>query len=409
MAKSKKIGTLAVPAPAPDHSSRQHALLAASHAERWIACPPSAVLEDKYNQEHGEETSVYAEEGTLAHEFGEARLQKMFGRITPAEYEGICASLRENPLYAPEMEEEVAKYTTYVSESYSLAKKKTKDAAVFIEQILDFSSVVKDGFGTGDAGIIADGQMELIDLKYGKGVKVEAENNPQLMLYAIGALSEYSIMYDIHRVKMTIVQPRLDHISSWTATVKEILKWAAEVAEPAAKLAYEGKGLQKSGPHCKFCRVRAVCATLAANNLALAKHEFKDPHLLTEDQLLEIYAQIPKLTDWANSVSAYLLDEAIKGHKFKGYKVVEGQSRRKWADEEAVKGVLDLEGYPSEMYLKTSLAGISDIEKLVGKKNFPTLFKGLVGRTPGKPTFVSDSDPRPAYDPVDQAKTDFSE
>lgn len=392
-----------------EHSERKHALLAASHAERWIACPPSARLEEKFRESCGEETSVYAEEGTLAHEFAELRMRKIDGSITPAEFNIRLEKLRSHELYSEEIEENVDKYTSYILEAYASAKTKTTDPVLFIEERLDFSSIVPDGFGTGDAGIIADGVMEIIDLKYGKGIRVDAKENPQLMLYALGALYAYEMMYDIHQVKMTIVQPRMDSISSWTADVKALYKWAEEVAKPAAKKAYEGKGLQKAGDHCKFCLVKPMCATLASRNIALAKHEFKDPHLLTEKQVLDVYKQIPMLVDWAESVSNFLLKQAMAGRKIEGYKLVEGRSLRKWADEEAVKKILAENGFAREDFTKTELRGISDIEKLTGKKLFSDLFSKLIVKPQGKPTLAPESDKRPATDPTQQAKEDFNE
>jgi len=391
-----------------DHSERTHALLSASRAARWLACTPSAKLEEKYRKSHGdEESSVYAEEGTLAHEFAELELRRLSGRIDPKAYTEEIEKLRANDLYSEEIETEVAKYTTYVVEALEVAKTVVSDPVLFIEEKLDFSHIVEEGFGTGDAGIVADDTMEIIDLKYGKGVKVEACENPQLKLYAIGALRNYDMCFNITKVKLTIVQPRIDNIVSWTLSVKELYKWAEEVVKPAAAKAYEGKGLQKAGDHCKFCLVKPMCATLAARNVALAKHEFKDPHLLTEKQVLEVYRQIPMLVDWANSVGEYLLKEAISGKKVEGYKLVEGQSRRKWTDEEKVMEKLKQEGYPEDSYRKISLKGISDIERLVGKKEFPTLFDGLVIKPQGSPILVPESDKRPEFNSLQQAQADF--
>ena len=397
-------------AKAPEHKERKHALLSASSAARWLACPPSARLEDKFRETCGyDNSSVYADEGTLAHEFAELNLRHLSGRINDADFIQALEILRAHDLYSEEIEEEVEKYTTYVMEAFEAAKTVVPDPVLFIEEKLDFSHIVGKGFGTGDAGIIADGTMEIIDLKYGKGVKVEAYENPQLKLYAIGALHAYEMLYDIMKVKVTIVQPRIDNIVSWEVSVKELYRWAEETVKPIAAKAYEGKGLQKAGDHCKFCLVKAMCATLAAKNVALAKHEFKDPQLLTEKQLIDVYKQIPMLVDWANAVGEHLLKEAMSGKKVEGYKLVEGQSRRKWVDEEKVREKLKAEGYPEESYNKTQLRGISDIEKLVGKKAFPAMFEGLVVKPQGSPILVVDTDKRPEYRSLEQAKADFGE
>lgn len=390
------------------HNSREHALLSASSSARWLACPPSAKLEEKFRETCGvPESSVYAEEGTLAHEFAELRLRWLSNQIGAMDYASALESLRSNELYTEEIEDQVEKYTTYVMESFSAAKAVVPDPILFIEEKLDFSDVVEEGFGTGDSGIIADGTMEIIDLKYGKGIKVEACENPQLKLYGIGALKKYELLYDIHNVKLTIVQPRLDNIVSWEVSVKDLYKWAEETVKPIAAKAYEGKGIQKAGEHCKFCLVKAMCNTLAQKNIALAKHDFKDPALLTEKQVIDIYKQIPMLVDWANSVGDFLFKKATSGEKIEGFKLVEGQSRRRWTDEEKVQELLKSEGYPEDSYNVTKLKGISDIEKLVGKKSFPAMFEGLIIKPQGSPILVPESDKRPEYKSIEQAKNDF--
>lgn len=385
------------------HSERAHALLAASHASRWMNCPPSARLEEAWEAEHPSESSVYAEEGTLAHEIAEAILRSRFeGKDSKLE------GFQSHPLYSEDMPDYVMEYVDHVSETFSEAKKKTPDATLIIEKRLDFSHVVKDGFGTGDVCIIADGVLHIIDFKFGKGVKVEATKNAQLMLYAIGALKDFDMMYDIHRVALHIVQPRLRHISVWETTVNNLYRWAEKEVKPAAEKAYEGKGIQKAGSHCKFCKVKSVCATLASNSLALSKLGMRNPHLLTEKQLMEAYERIPSLIEWANSVNEYILKQAVSGNVPKGYKVVEGTSRRKWADESKVRETLEKEGFEESQYMKKSLKGIGDIEKLVGKKVFPGMFEDLIAKSTGAPTLVKEDDPRPQMQSIEQAKSDFS-
>lgn len=395
---------------APAHSERKHALLSASHAARWLACPPSARLEEKFKETCGfQESSVYAEEGTLAHEFAELSLRMASGRISKVDYESALEALRAHELYSEEIEEQIEKYSTYVMEAFEHAKTVVPDPVLFIEEKLDFSHIVEEGFGTGDSGIIADGIMEVIDLKYGKGVKVEACENPQLKLYALGALRNYEMLYDIHTVRLTIVQPRIDNIVSWDISVKDLYKWAFEVVKPIAEKAYVGKGIQKAGEHCKFCSVKAMCNTLAQRNIALAKHEFKDPQLLTEKQLIDVYKQIPMLVDWANSVGEFLFNKALAGEKVEGYKLVEAPSRRRWTNEEDVQAKLKEEGYTEEQFNTVKLKGISDIEKLVGKKNFPALMEGFVIKPQGNPILVPETDKRSEYKSLEQAKADFGE
>ena len=394
----------------PAHSERKHALLSASHAARWLACPPSARLEEKFKETCGfQDSSVYAEEGTLAHEFAELSLRMALGRISKVDYESALEALRGHELYSEEIEEQIEKYSSYVMEAFEHAKTVVPDPVLFIEEKLDFSHIVEEGFGTGDSGIIADGIMEVIDLKYGKGVKVEACENPQLKLYAIGALHNYEMLYDIHTVRLTIIQPRIDNIVSWDISVKDLYKWAFEVVKPIAEKAYVGKGIQKAGEHCKFCSVKAMCNTLAQRNIALAKHEFKDPQLLTEKQLIDVYKQIPMLVDWANSVGEFLFNKALAGEKVEGYKLVEAPSRRRWTNEEDVQAKLKEEGYTEEQFNTVKLKGISDIEKLVGKKNFPALMEGFVIKPQGNPILVPETDKRPEYKSLEQAKADFGE
>jgi hypothetical protein len=390
-----------------DHSTRKHALLSASGAHRWLHCTPSARLEEKFEESSPATSSVYADEGTLAHEFGDLNLKKAAGHIPDSVFEKEIKELKKHPLYSSEMEGEVDKYVTYVLEAFNVAKQKTPDAVLMIEERLDFSHLVEQGFGTGDAGIIADGVLEIIDLKYGKGIRVDAEENPQLMLYGSGALRSFELMYDIHTIKVTIVQPRLDHISSWETPVKDLMAWGEKTVKPAAAKAYLGQGLQKAGDHCKWCKVKGMCATLAAKNIALARHEFKDPHLLTDKQLIEVFAQIPMLQDWANAVGEYLLAEALKGKQWPGYKIVEGRSLRKWVDEEKVVETLELNHDPKE-FMVSKLAGIPAIEKLLGKKEFPKVLGELVIIPPGKPALVPMSDKRPAMG-IEQAKLDFKD
>lgn len=385
------------------HSERAHALLAASHASRWMNCPPSARLEEAWEAEHPSESSVYAEEGTLAHEMAEAILRTRFeGK------DSKIVEFQSHPLYNDDMPDYVMEYVNHVSDTFSEAKEKTPDATLIIEKRLDFSHVVKDGFGTGDVCIIADDVLHIIDFKFGKGVKVEAKENSQLMLYAIGALKDFDMMYDIHKVALHIVQPRLQHISVWETSVEGLYKWAENEVKPAAKKAYEGKGVQKAGSHCKFCKVKSVCATLASNSLALSKLGMRNPHLLTEKQLMEAYEKIPSLIEWANSVNEYVLKQAVSGNIPKGYKVVEGTSRRKWSDEDKVRETLEEEGFDESQYMKKTLKGIGDIEKLVGKKVFPDMFEDLVTKSQGAPTLVKEDDPRPQMQSIEQAKSDFS-
>lgn len=386
-----------------EHSSRSHALLAASRASRWMNCPPSARLEEKMDESA---PSKYAEEGTLAHELAEVMLRGRF-RLLPAD---DCTKevrrLKKNPLYSDEMKTYLDVYLDYVTEQYRVAIQSTPDAVISLEERLDFSRWVEQGFGTGDAIVIADGVMEVIDLKYGKGVEVFAEKNPQLMLYGLGALEAFDMLFGIKTVKLTIVQPRQERIDSWSISAEDLYIWGDEEVKPKAALAYEGKGEMKCGHWCKWCRVKPLCAKMAETNLDLAKDEFKEPQLLSDDRLVEVFTQLPMLKDWAESVAEYLLKQAIAGKEVPGYKVVEGRTQRKWADEAQVREILSADHDPSE-FMVTKLAGIPAIEKLL-KKDFQPLLGDLVVIPQGSPTLVPLSDKRPAMNGLSQAKAEFS-
>ncbi len=388
------------------HSKRKHALLSASGAGRWINCPPSARMEEKIPSSGN---SSYAEEGTLAHEFADLglRIQSNTGDVGKgSDYERWkkqVERLKTKPLYDPEMDDYVKVYTNYVLEQFYVAKKKTSDAVLKIEERTDFSYLVPEGFGTSDANVIADELLEIVDLKYGKGVKVYAKENSQLRLYALGLLRKFDLAYDITKVKMTIVQPRLDHIDSEVLTVAELQAWAEKVVKPSADQAYTGEGKCNPGSWCRWCKAKPVCRSLADHNIELAKKEFAEPRTLKDDELIEVYEQTGLLVDWATSVAEYLLDEALRGKAWPGYKLVEGRSNRKWANEpEAIKKLS--ENYEMNQIVNTKIKGIGDIEKLVGKGKV----NDLLIKPPGKPTLVPESDKRPAFG-IEQAKKDFQE
>ena len=378
------------------HSTRKHALLSASGSSRWLNCPPSARLEEKYP----ESTSKYAEEGTLAHELAELELQKSFtGYIPWHSYDEQKKMIEESKLYLPEMADYVDTYVSYVL----LA---AKSNALFIEDKIDLIEFIEEGFGTCDAIIVGDGVLEVIDLKYGKGIRVEAKENSQLMLYGLGAYYKHELTYDIKKIKLTIVQPRLDHISTWEIAPKKLMAWGNKVVKKQAKLAYAGEGDFNPGDHCQWCKAKPRCKALAASNLEIARHDFVDPAELTDKELLEVFEKQSLLVDWVKSVATYLLDKALEGKKWTGFKVVEGRANRKWSDVDKVGKVLSLEGHSEAEIFNTKLKGLGDIEKLVGKDNFTALLGKLVIKPQGAPTLVADTDKRPGMG-LAQAKEDF--
>lgn len=385
-------------------SERKHAILSASGAYRWLACPPSARLEEQF----AETTSTYAEEGTLAHALAELKLRLYLKQITTKEFAKKLRELEKNEYYSASMLDYVESYTSIVMEKINEARARSKDAVVLLEQRLDFSDWVPEGFGTGDVVIISDGVLEIIDLKYGKGVPVSAEDNAQMRLYALGALATFDSLYDIKTVRMTIVQPRLDSVSSDEITAEMLYWWADTELIKRAQLAWEGKGEFQAGEHCRFCRARFNCRARAEANLELAKMDFRKPELLTDEEIGEVLKRADELKAWVSDVFEYALVQARDhGKKFPGWKLVEGRSVRQYADENAVAETLLGAGYKEEQIYEKKLWGITAMEKLLGKTKFGELLKGLVVKPAGKPTLVPESDKRPELNSTAAAVADF--
>ncbi len=353
----------------------KHALLSASSAHRWMVCPGSARFEEQFE----EESSDYAEEGRFAHKLAELQLGFNLGQITHREYNKSLTSMQENPLYSPAMAEYIEQYTVFVQERIAEACDRCKDPIVMLEQCLDFREWVPEGFGTGDVVIIADGILEVIDLKYGQGVAVDAVGNPQLRLYGLGAYALFSTLYDIDSVRMTIHQPRLDSLSSEELPVQELLNWAETEVRPKAELAINGEGGFCAGEHCKFCRGRVMCRTRAEYNLELAKYDFAAPQSLTDDEIAEILGRITPLQAWASDVSDYALRQARdNGVYFPGWKLVEGRSNRRYTDEDQVIASLLAAGFEADTITPRVLPGHHGHGKAIGKKKFADLLKGLL-------------------------------
>lgn len=388
-----------------EHQNRKHALLSASGSERWLKCTPSPRLEEKFT-DHG---SDYAREGTLAHEFADAFLKEWLGIISPNEYLKIVRKLRKHELYTDEMEGQVAKFTNYVIEEFKAAQSVTSGAILLVEQTLDFSHIVPEGFGTGDCVIISDGTLEVNDFKYGKGVPVFADENTQLMLYGIGALRKHELNYDIHTVKLTVTQPRLDSISSWEISVEDLKKWGEEIVKPTALIAFAGEGEQVAGKWCRFCKVKPRCKAIQALALEAAKNEFAEPELLDDVELVEMYEILPAIVEYLQSVKDYMLNEGLAGKKWKGYKVVAGRANRKWLNIDGVIKALRKEGFKRSQYINSKLAGIGEISNLLSKDRFEELLDPFILKPEGKPTLVQDSDKRPSIVGLESALEDFKD
>ena len=372
----------------------KHAILSASGAHRWLNCTPSARLELEFDDNSGEA----AAEGTAAHALSEHKLRKALK---------MRSKKPVSPYDSDEMDNYTDGYVEYVLEVIEQAKQTCSDPLILIEQRLDFSKYVPDGFGTGDCVIIADGTLHIIDFKYGQGVLVSAEDNPQMKLYALGALGLFDGIYDIEMVSMTIYQPRRENISTSTVSKESLYRWAEEVLKPKAELAFAGDGNYCPGEWCQFCRAAVKCRARAEAKMKLATFEFALPPLLSDEEIADILSSIGDLTRWTNEIIAYATDEAVNhGKKWPGFKVVEGRSNRKYKDEEAVAEAAKNAGY-RDIY-KQSLITITEMEKLMGKTKFNEVLGELVMKPPGKPTLVPVSDKRPEMN-TSSAKIDFME
>lgn len=389
------------------HAQRAHALLSASGSSRWIACTPSARLEESLE----ESTSEFADEGSAAHELAELHLSLYLGLITKRVFTSRWKQMQAGKYYSQEMEDHVRTYADIVIERMNEATARTPDAIVQIEQRLDFSLWVPDGFGTGDVLIITDGMMEVIDLKFGKGVAVSAEGNTQMKLYGLGALNGFGHLYNIESVRMTIVQPRLDSISSDEISAEALIDWAENVVKPKAALAMAGDGEFVPGEHCRFCRARFNCRARAEENLEMARFEFTDPPLLSIEEVGEILLRADALKSWATDIEKYAFEQAEKhGVKVPGWKLVEGRSNRTYADKQAVAETLLIEGYKKELiYEPETILGITAMEKVLGKKTFAALLNDFIVKPAGRPTLVEEADPRPELSSAASAVSDFSE
>lgn len=372
----------------------QHAVLSASSSHRWLHCPPSARLEEVVP----DEPSPYAEEGTRAHAVAEKRLKHYLdtGKLYKHRLPGTD----------PEMWEATGDYVDTCIEKINAARKASPDAKVGVEVRLDYSAWAPGGFGTGDCVIVSDDSIEVIDLKYGKGVPVSAVDNSQMRLYALGALDKYAMLYDFDKVRMTIVQPRIDNVSTDECTPIDLAKWGLEVKRIAA-LADKGEGELQAGDWCRFCRVRHTCRKLSEYELEKVKTDFAASDL-TNAEIADIVTRAKEIKRWLDDIEAYALDRALKGDGFPGMKLVEGRSSRRITSEDTAAAALQSSGY-TDVWRPQQLKTITELEKLVGKKKLVDILGELIEKPSGKPTLVPENDKRPALEIEAATKADFDD
>ncbi len=374
----------------PNHSSRAHALLSASSAARWLACPPSAVAAEAYPKQ----TTDYAQEGTLAHEVAEwvASGQSKTTSLAKGQDDGIT----------PEMLDCARGYADYIQEL-----KASDDAVILLERRVDFSPWVPDGFGTCDCIILQGETMEVVDYKYGKGVSVSAERNPQMMLYALGALNDYGLAYDVQTVRMHIYQPRINNISTYEMSVEELIHWGDNHVKPTAEQAAKGKGKHKPGEHCRFCPHAGRCRELT--KLCTEYVGKMKVTCLAPWEVAEVLQMEPTITLWLKRVKEQALTTMMDGGEIPGYKVVAGRGSRGWADELEVAAELEKHGITRDQYTETKILSVAQMEKALGKKRFSELIGGHVLSVAGSPTIATITDKRPAYDRDADIKKAFEE
>lgn len=403
-----------------------HAVLGASSAHRWLVCTPSARLAESLNNRFGSKTSSFAEEGTKAHALAEIKVRQAvyeadgmttakYSRLTAEErdaYTGInkfrYEALREELGEIPkDMEQATDSYCDIIMEKYLSAKDRDPGAKILLEQKLDYSKWVPSGYGTGDCTIVSDLLLDVIDYKHGKGIPVDAVGNPQLRLYALGALARFGNLYDFPAVRYTIVQPRLDSVSEETLTREDLLHWAEVEVVEKAKQAWAGTGEFVPGEHCRFCPAKAVCSARVAEALKMFQYGLGAPGIISDEQIPEILGVLDVAEAWIKDIRAYAENQALHGQSWPGYKLVRGKKpNRQWTDPEEVKAQLLRAGYPTDQFEETRLRPVGEIEKALGKKAFRALVGELVSQGEGRLTLVPADDKRIEYSSAD---ADFSD
>lgn len=387
--------------------SKQHAILSASGAHRWLECTPSARLEMKFPNK----SSEYAEEGTVAHELAEISALHATNQITAEEYNERFFEIKKSKWYTEEMLECCGDYAKLVKEKWSDLRKKTGNAVALIEAKINFDKWVPMGFGTADCIILSDGYMEVVDFKYGRGKRVDAFQNPQMRLYTLGAYNTFGLVYDVEHITMTIFQPRISNgVTSDEITIDGLLDWAESYVAPRAKLAYTGKGqFNPSEETCKFCKAKATCRARAEENLKLYDDGF-DARLLTVQEAGELLAKAADIEAWLSDLKAYVESELLDDVEVPGWKLVAGRSVRRFSDEKAVAEAMLAAGYdPAVLYKPPELITLSQMEKDFGKKVVEKTIGHLIVKPAGKPTLAPESDKRPAIKREEELLKEFDD
>ena len=380
-----------------------HALLSPSSAARWINCPPSAML----NAEAGDRDTVFTREGTLAHAVAELKARKYFIGMGPQKYGAALKKLKSDELWQDEMDGHTDAYLDALKD---IAATFSDTPYVALEQRVDFSEYVPEGFGTADCIMIGGEVLHIVDFKYGKGVDVSAENNPQLKLYAVGAILQYMAFYDIFTVRMTIVQPRIKREpDTWEIEARNLLNWAEHAVKPAAQLAIAGEGEFAEGDWCRWCAVRANCRARAGANTALEDFGCKMPPLLTDEEVGRALTLGRRLKSWLSDLEEYALTACLNGADITGWKAVEGRSVRAWTDPLAPYEEAKRAGVPEEMLYERKPVTLAQLEKIMGKKAFGETLSRYVFTPPGKPTLVTADDKRDAITNKPEPEDDFGD
>lgn len=370
-----------------------HALLSASAAKRWINCPPSVRLTENMP----DTASEFAAEGTLAHALAELKLRRKFEVMAKSKYTKAFDTIKADPLYTPEMDSYTDEYLDYI---LTIAHRydKTKPYVV-IEKQLNYSHIAKDGFGTSDCVLLCKNDLHIIDFKYGKGVPVSAEDNPQLKLYALGAVAEYSFLYNIENVFLHIIQPRVpDGTSSWEISAADLTAWGESI-KPIAEMAYNGQGEFKCGDWCRFCKAKATCRARTENFFTLEENAKIPKELLSDSEIGEVLKKAQTLKSWVEDLEEYALNAILSGSDISGWKVVEGRSNRKISDIDGAFEILKSNGYDEALLYERKPITLTDLEKLVTKKKLTELIGDKIIKPQGKPTLAPADDKRKDFKP----------